>query len=451
MKKKDFMWGVSISAHQSEGFAPGDGKGRNSSDFASKNTRSVDFYNRYEEDLRRLAKLGIRSFRMSVDWSRIYPNGDDLTPNETGLAYYERVLKLCRELGIEPIVTLSHFEMPYRLTQSRGGWRDAGCIDLFLRYTETVFQRYQGLVKYWLTFNEINFAVTDKSNLPALGIQNPDGKDDPQKRFQALHHQFVAAARVVELAHRKYPAFEIGCMLSYFAIYPKTCDPADILEAQRKQGLLNHFCADVMIRGHYPYFMDAYFRQQGIRLQITPQERQLLAENTVDFVSISYYTSNTVSARDRTEVCSGNLVGGVINPYLQRNDWNWHIDPQGLRFVLHELYERYEKPIMIVENGLGAIDRVEDGKVHDPYRIQYLREHIGQMLLAMAEGVDVIGYNLWSGIDLVSASTGSVEKRYGLVYVDLDDGGNGTLERIEKDSYYWYQQFIQEQTGRRQV
>jgi 6-phospho-beta-glucosidase len=330
--------------------------------------------------------------------------------------------------------------MPYALAQRFGGWSDRRCIDYFIRYTETLVDHFGPYITYWLTFNEINFATTDKSNKPALGILSET--DDPSRRFQALHHQFVASARATRLIHDKCPGAQVGCMLSYFAVYPKTCHPDDILLMQQKSDILNHLCGEVLAKGAYPYFTQRYFQDNGIQIESLEEDQQYLSAGVCDFIAISYYTSNTVSHEDQTEVCSGNLVGGVRNEYLPQNEWGWHIDPKGLRYVLNDCYGRYGKPIMIVENGLGAQDHLEDGQVHDPYRIQFLSDHLRELREAIRDGVQITAYHVWSAFDLISASAGTIDKRYGLIYVDQDDNGQKTGARIKKDSFDWYQEVI---------
>lgn len=379
-----------------------------------------DFFHRYEDDIDLMAEMGFKAYRMSIAWSRIFPTGMEKRPNEEGLAFYDRVFDLLRERGIEPVVTLSHYEMPYALTERYNGWASREVIDLFVHYCETVLKRYRHKVTYWLTFNEINCALTHLGNYVSHGIVNTDEPvvrftaqpDDPGLRFQALHHQFVASARVVELAHRIDPDNKVGNLVNLLT--------------------------------RYPHFAKRVWEDSGVNLAITEEDVRTLEAGTVDFCSFSYYMTSCASADPSVEDVKGNLVGGKANPYLSSTRWGSQIDPSGLRYMLNELYGRYGIPLMIVENGFGAYDVVDDdGAIHDGYRIDYLREHIKAMHDAIeVDGVDLMGYTPWGCIDLVSAGSGQMEKRYGFVYVDADDEGNGTYERSRKDSFFWYKKVI---------
>ncbi len=466
---KDFLWGGAVAANQCEGAWNEGGKGESIQDHITAGalnkprrfTRDldseeyypshdgVDFYHHYKEDIRLFAEMGFKVFRLSIAWSRIFPLGDEEQPNEEGLLFYDKVFDECRKYGIEPLVTLSHFEIPYHLVKTYQGFSDRRVIDYFVRYAVTVFERYKHKVKYWLTFNEINFATMPKGNLNILGILDDRTEDynhpwdDKERRYQALHHVFLASARAVAEGHRINPEFRIGCMLCHITMYPLTCAPDDMLEYQELDHFFNNFCGDVQVRGEYPYYIKNYFRKNGISLHIEKEDGRILKAGRVDFYSFSYYMTNCVTKRkENVELTLGNLMGGAKNPYLKASDWGWQIDPQGLRFTLQKLYDRYQIPLMIVENGIGAADELVDGKVHDPYRIEYLRDHILEMRLAVENGVELMGYTMWGPLDLISAGTGEMKKRYGFIYVDRGNDGSGSLARYKKDSFYWYKKVI---------
>ena len=466
---KDFLWGGATAANQFEGGWNVDGKGASTSDMLTAGTHkiprkitketieglnypsheAIDFYHRYKEDIKLFAEMGFKVFRMSIAWTRIFPNGDDKEPNEVGLKFYDDVFDELRKYNIEPLVTISHYEMPFNLTKKYNGWASREVIDFYVNYCNVIFNRYKDKIKYWLTFNEINCGTMTMGGYLGLGILNEGTEDflhqndDKQIRFQALHHQFVASAKAVKLGHSINKDFKIGCMIAYMTTYPYTCNPDDILLAQKKNQLSNDFCGDVQVRGEYPFFAKRYFEENNIVLDITEDDKKILKEGTVDYYTFSYYMSNCESAVDDEDKISGNLIGGVKNPYLEASDWGWQIDPKGLRYTLNELYGRYNIPLMLVENGLGAFDKIEeDGSINDDYRIEYLKDHIIQMKEAVKDGVDLIGYTPWGCIDLVSASTGEMEKRYGFIYVDKDNYGKGTLDRKKKKSFEWYKNVI---------
>lgn len=475
--RSDFLWGGATAANQFEGGWNEGGKGLSVPDVMSGGTKTaprhitdgilpeyhypsheaVDFYHHYKEDIALYGEMGFKCFRMSINWARIYPHGDEAEPNRSGLAFYRSVFEECRKYGIEPLVTLSHYELPYYLAKQYGGWTNKKLIDLFLRYCETVFTEYKGLVRYWLTFNEINTLVMGTfGNIMGGGIL-PSGKDvevgtavsvdeswdDPQKRYTALHHQLVASAKAVEAAHSIDPDNKVGCMILGRASYPYTCNPDDVLKAQQVMRKANYYCGDVQVRGAYPSFAEKIWREEGVSVEVTTEDAEILKNGTVDFFTFSYYSSTTATDDPTVPIASGNMMRGPANPYLKNSAWGWSIDPKGMRYYLNEVYDRYQIPVMIVENGLGAEDVVEsDGKIHDPYRIDYLREHIRQMEKAVEDGVDLMGYTVWGCTDLVSASTGEMAKRYGLVYVNKDNNGNGDLKRSRKDSFFWYKKVI---------
>ncbi|MDU5949913.1 MAG: family 1 glycosylhydrolase, partial [Paenibacillus macerans] len=330
------------------------------------------------------------------------------------------------------------------------GWTNRKLIDFYVKYCEVIFNRYKNVVKYWLTFNEINILTMPFGSFIAGAIMPEEGaelgqgaKTDQRLLYQALHHQFVASAKAVKLAHDINKDFKVGCMIAYMCSYPRTCHPDDILLAQQKDNLSNFLCSDVQVRGAYPGFAKRYFRENNIEIVMEDGDEEILKAGCVDFYTFSYYSSVCVSADPEHEQVGGNLSLGLKNPYLQASAWDWQIDPTGLRWSLNNIYNRYEIPLMVVENGLGAADTVaEDGSIHDDYRIEYLREHIKAMKEAIADGVDLIGYTPWGCIDLVSAGTGEMKKRYGFIYVDKDNEGRGTLARSRKQSFHWYKQVI---------
>ena len=474
---KNFLWGGATAANQCEGAYLDGNKGLSIMDVmtnGSKNhkrliTDSIQkeyyypnhdgnhFYYHYKEDIALMAEMGFKCYRMSIAWTRIYPNGDDEQPNEDGLKFYDKVFQELKKYNIEPIVTLSHYEMPLNLVKKYGSWRSRKLIDFFYNFSKTVLTRYKNYVRYWITFNEINMTMNYFGDVYGAGILSNQttvidinnvsddsmSKEKQNKRFAALHNQFLASALVVKAGHEIDPSNKIGCMISSDAHYPYSCNPINILAAQNSMRKL-WYCGDVQVRGEYSYFTKSFLKEKGVTLEITEQDKKILKEGTVDFYSLSYYTSGTDCLDQKVDTDSGNFNLGAANPYLKKSEWGWAFDPDGLRWVLNEIYGRYHIPLFIAENGLGAIDEVsEDGKVHDPYRIEYLKAHTKAMKQAIDDGVDLFGYTWWGPIDLVSASTGEMKKRYGFIYVDLDNAGNGTLERQRKDSFYYYKKLIE--------
>ncbi|MGO0077165.1 glycoside hydrolase family 1 protein [Streptococcus suis] len=400
-----------------------------------------DFYHRYKEDIALFAEMGFKTFRLSIAWSRIFPKGDELEPNEEGLAFYDAVFDELNKYGIEPLVTLSHYEFPLHLALEYGGWKNRKVIEFFVRYAETVFKRYQGKVKYWLTFNEIN--ILGMVGYLSGGLLFEDGKNDLEAMYQAVHHQFIASSLATKAAHEIAPENKVGCMLARMENYAATCNPDDVLAALKKDQE-NLFYTDVQVRGAYPSYMKRFFKENNIQVVFEPGDEAILKQYPVDFMSFSYYmTSITRALPDKDKATAGNLILGEANPYLEASDWGWQIDPVGLRITLNKLYDRYQVPLFIVENGLGALDKVEeDGSIEDSYRIAYLEKHIQQMYEAIEDGVELMGYTPWGCIDLVSASTSEMSKRYGFIYVDADDQGNGSFDRSRKASFYWYKDVI---------
>lgn len=402
------------------------------------NRQAIDFYHHYKEDIALFGELGFKCYRMSVAWSRIFPTGFEDEPNEAGLKFYDDVFDECRRYGIEPMVTMSHYEMPLELSVRLNGFASRKTVDLFEKYAAALFDRYHSKVRYWMTFNEINSAV--HSGYVNAGVFSKD----PGLVEQASYHQFLAAAKAVRYAHQHYPGIMVGCMVAQSPAYPYTCDPRDCLESLIKDNFYENYYGDVMMRGYLPEYKLKDLERKGIILPVLEGDEQLLMEGRADYIAISYYqTQIAVHSEEGLETTSGNMSRTVVNPHLEKSEWGWMIDPLGFRYTLNQLYDRYHMPIMVVENGLGAKDVLEDGQVHDPYRISYFRKHIEAMADAInIDGVNVMGYTPWGCIDLVSCSTGQMSKRYGFIYVDVDDAGRGTLKRYRKDSFAWYQNVI---------
>lgn len=471
MKKfrDDFLWGGATAANQCEGAFLEDGKGLSVADVISvgsrdrsriidfdrnseyyfPSTKAIDFYHHYKEDIALFAELGFKIYRFSIAWSRVFPNGDDEKPNEAGLRFYDNVIDELHKYGIEPLVTISHNEIPLNIVTKYQGWPNKKVIDLYLKLCEVLFTRYKDKVKYWIPFNEMNNLFLPLSNLLQGGIYFQgtkdwtNQKDDENLRLNALNNVLIANAKAVKLGKSINQNFHFGTMICHITRYPRTCHPNDIYYVQQEDLLKNCMCSDVMIKGEYPYYAKTYFDRKGIHLDLNEDEREVLKEGTCDFYSFSYYQSICESTLDFDEKTSGNIMGGIRNPYVELTEWDWPIDPVGLRYTLNKIYDRYHVPIMITENGLGAVDVLEeDHTVHDPYRIEYMKRHIEEMGKAVDDGVDLIGYTSWGCIDLVSVSTGEMSKRYGFIYVDVDDNGNGTYKRYKKDSFYWYKKVI---------
>lgn len=455
---EDFLWGGATAANQCEGAYVKDGKGLSTADVMTAGVhgiprkitegvvegtyypshQAVDHYHRFKEDIALFAEMGFKCYRMSIAWSRIFPNGDEEAPNEAGLKYYDEVFDVCRQYGIEPLVTLSHFETPLGLLKY-GSWENRKVVDFYLRYCNTVFNRYKGKVKYWLTFNEIN--VMSTKPWMAGGIES----NDEQTRMTAAYHQFLASAKAVQLAHNIDPENQVGMMYAGHVAYPASCDPQDIQQVTDFMHKMLFYC-DVQCRGYYPAYKLKEFKRRGIMLPVQEGDREDLLKGKVDFLSFSYYATHVVGKKTNLDFEGLNGVKtGYQNPYLPITEWGWTIDPMGLRYLLNLLYDRYQIPLIIVENGLGAVDKVEeDGHIHDLYRIEYLREHLREIKKAIEiDGIPVMGYTMWGPIDIIAASTGEMKKRYGFIYVDVDDKGNGTFERIRKDSFYWYKKVIE--------
>lgn len=455
-----FLWGGAVAANQCEGAYNEDGKGLSTQDVApqgiigpiteeptSDNMKliGIDFYHRYKEDIKLFAEMGFKVFRTSIAWSRIFPNGDDAEPNELGLKFYDDLFDECLKYGMEPLVTISHYETPLNLSKKYNGWTNRGLIEFYVRYVKTIFDRYGGKVKYWLTFNEIN-SITHEPFMSG-GIYTEKTKLTKQDIYQAIHHELVASAMAVKIGHEMIPHAKIGCMILGMPVYPRTPNPDDVIATMHKERE-SMFFADVHARGEYPRYMKRFFQENDIKLDITEEDKVVL-KNTVDFISFSYYVSICETTDPNLQVVGpGNLMGGVQNPYLKSSEWGWQIDPQGLRYMANLLYDRYGLPLFIVENGLGAHDKLvvdENGEktVIDDYRISYLNDHLIQVSEAIKDGVEILGYTSWGCIDIVSASTAELKKRYGFIYVDRNDDGTGSLDRYRKKSFYWYKDVIE--------
>ncbi|MEG0330434.1 MAG: 6-phospho-beta-glucosidase [Longicatena sp.] len=464
--RNDFLWGGATAANQCEGAYDIDGRGLANVDVCpSGKARSgvickgvktlrceeylyypshkgVDMYHHYKEDIALFAQMGFRVYRLSIAWTRIFPQGDEDEPNEAGLAFYENVFKECRKYGIEPLVTITHFDCPIHLIKTIGAWKSRKMIDYYLKYCEVLFRRYKGLVRYWLTFNEINMIL--HAPFMGAGLMFEDWENEDCVKYQATHHELMASALATHMAREIDATNQIGCMFAAGSAYPYSCKPEDVLEALRVNRE-NYFFVDVQSRGAYPTYAIKEMERKGCLPKMLQDDKKILEKNTVDFVAFSYYNSRCVrSEMDDKDIAQGNLFASVKNPYVKFSEWGWPIDPLGLRITLNEVYDRYQKPLFLVENGLGALDDIEDdGSICDDNRIAYLAAHIQAMSDAIEiDGVDMMGYTAWAPIDLVSASSGEMKKRYGFIYVDMDDNGNGTLERKVKKSFYWYKKVI---------
>lgn len=465
---KEFLWGGATAANQCEGAYQEDDRGLANVDTIPygedrfpvmlglkkmlecdtehfyPSHDAIDFYHRYQEDIKLFAEMNMKCYRFSIAWTRIFPNGDDETPNEKGLDFYEAVVDECLKYGIEPLITICHFDAPIALIKKYGGWKDRRMIDAFMKLCHALFTRLNGKVKYWLTFNEINMLL----HLPFMGagIYFEEGEDKNQVLYTAAHHELVASAKAVKLAHEMMPNAMVGCMLAAGQFYPYSCHPQDVYKGMERDRD-NYFFIDVQARGEYPVWAIKRMEKLGVNIDITSEDTKLLQEGTVDFISFSYYASRCVSADPEInkQNAKGNAVfSAVKNPYLKASEWGWQIDPLGLRITCNTLYDRYQKPLFIVENGLGANDTVEEDGIHDTYRIDYMREHIKAMDAVINEdGLPLLGCTFWGIIDLISASTGEIKKRYGTIYVDKQVDGSGNLERKKKDSFVWYQKVIE--------
>ncbi len=465
----NFLWGGALAAHQFEGGWNAGGKGPSVVDVMTAgahgvarritetieegtfypNHEAIDFYHRYQEDIALFAEMGLKCLRTSIGWSRIFPNGDETEPNEAGLQFYDDVFDELIKHGIEPIITLSHFEMPLHLAREYGGFRNRKVAEFFERFAEVCFTRYKDKVTYWMTFNEINNKMDVENPLflwTNSGVKVEPGENAMEVMYQTGHHELIASALAVAKGKAINPDFQIGAMISHVPIYPYSSHPEDVMLAEKSMRQ-RYFFPDVQARGYYPNYALKEFEREGYQMPILDGDDEILKNGTVDYIGFSYYMSTTVkhdaTVNNTGNIVNGGLANGVENPYIQSSDWGWAIDPVGLRYVLNRLYDRYQLPLFIVENGFGAVDTIEDGKIHDAARIDYLKTHIEALTEAVTEdGVELMGYTPWGIIDIVSFTTGEMKKRYGMIYVDRDNEGNGSMERMKKDSFDWYKQVI---------
>lgn len=453
-----FLWGGAIAANQAEGGYKDGGKGLSITDYVRHgfgdrpdetidndkyypSHEAIDFYHKYKEDLALMQEMGFKAFRFSISWARIYPTGEELEPNEEGLKFYDNLINEIIKRGMEPVVTISHYETPRNLYDKYNGWGSRKLIDFFVRFCETIFLRYKNKVKYWMTFNEINNIHIIPYAAAAINVSDLNENARMKLVYQASHHMFVANSLAVKLAHEIDSNNQVGAMLSLSAVYPNTCNPNDIFETVelRRRSLLY---SDVMIRGSYPNYAKRIFEDFGVILDTEKNDFELIKNYTNDYLAFSYYRSTTHVAGDKIIGHTGG-VNGRSNPYLETTPWGWQIDPLGLRYVLNELYDRYQIPLFIVENGMGNTDVLtEKNEVHDSYRIDYVKKHLLQVNEALKDGIDIMGYTYWGPIDIISAGTSEMKKRYGFIYVDKDNDGEGSLKRTKKDSFYWYQEVI---------
>lgn len=475
--REDFLWGGAIASSQADGAYNEGNKGLDTQDlryFDAKWTKEeralkvnrrmsdekyrkalkdddvvhypfrwgIDFYHRYKEDIKLFAELGIKILRTSINWARIYPNGDDELPNEEGLQFYIDLFDECHKYGIKVFATILHYNIPVHLVEKYGGWKSRKTVEFYVKYAKTLFERIGNRVDYWLPFNEFNAGRFNPYNGVCL-IEDQE-QNYNQTIFQCLHHQFIANALTIKAGHEILPGSMIGGMIARFTTYPATCHPNDVMQMILDDQYSNWFYLDVMARGKYPAYMERYFERENIVIEKQADDDELLKNNTIDFTSFSYYFSQVSTVSQGWEKTSGNLIMANKNPYLESSEWGWQKDPVGLRITLNQIYDRYQLPVFIAENGLGANDILErDGSIHDPYRIDYLRSHIEQMKEAVKDGVDLIGYTMWGFIDIVSCGSMEMSKRYGVIYVDQNDEGNGSLNRFKKDSFYWYKKVIE--------
>lgn len=473
--KANFLWGGAIAANQVEGAWREGGKGifvadvakfkphLDVSDYAGHNAvtyediiqaekssdetyypkrRGIDFYHHYEDDITLFAEMGFKTLRISIAWTRLFPTGEEIEPNPQGVAYYQSMFKALKKHHIEPIVTLSHYEMPLYLSKKYHGWLDRRLIDFFVTYAQAAFESFGEYVKYWLTFNEID-SVGRHPFITAGLIPDQIPDDNLESAvYQSLHHQYLAAAKATTLLHQMSPSSRMGSMLTKLTTYPNTANPDDVLLALQRN-LDNYAPADVQVFGTYPPLYERYLKNKGIEIKKGKDDDAVLKKGTADYLAFSYYMSRTESADPTKEKAAGNTIMSVKNPYLASTEWGWQIDPVGLEISLLELYDRYRVPLIVVENGMGATDKTNvDGTINDDYRINYLKAHIAAMSRAVSQGVDLFVFTSWAPIDSISVSTSQMSKRYGFIYVDQDDYGKGTRKRSKKASFYWYKKVI---------
>ena len=469
---EDFLWGGASAAVQMEGAYLEDGKGLNVADIqicykkaaGGGNTnytrellnqriadvqaekqqqyypkhKAVDFYHRYKEYIGWMKECGFKAFRMSISWARIFPNADDEYPNEAGLRFYDEVFDELHRQGIEPIVTLTHYDMPLKVVTHYQGWYGRKTIDLYERFAQTCLKRYKDKVTYWIVINQINLIFGE--SFSSLGMVMDEYEDFTAAKYQAVHHEFVASAGIVKAARELDPALKVGMMLADQLTYAKTCDPQNVKIAIEKNRMKDFFFADVQLRGEYPVYALRYFKERNINIQMEDGDEEVIRNNTMEFLAISYYYSRVVDS-DKNDMTP---MQAEQNPNLQPTPWEWRMDPLGFYNCLSQYWDRYQVPLMIGENGFGALDTVEaDGSIHDPYRIDFLKKHIEQLKECIKDGVEIFAYCAWGPIDIVSSSSAEMSKRYGFVYVDRDDFGKGSQKRLKKDSFYWYAHLIE--------
>jgi 6-phospho-beta-glucosidase len=470
---KDFLWGGAIAANQAEGAWREDGKGisvadvnrlkeelplekRYNRDLSTEDVRQaladteatypkrfgIDFYRTYKDDLKLLAGTGMNAFRTSINWARIFPNGDDEKPNEAGLKFYDSLIDEIIKNNMRPLITISHYEFPINLALNYNGWYDRRLIEFFTRFCEVVFERYKDKVLDWILVNQVNLIKFESFN--HLGVPSDKVTNLLEAKYQAVHNELVACGRAIRIAKKINPHFNIGNMIYDDISYAASCKPEDVL-ATCKRNQMEYFFSDIAIRGSYPGYALRYFDENNIHIEFGKDDEADL-QNTIDFLAISYYytmisDAQSVNQKDEPEIASHN--NEYPNPHIKQSAWGWGIDPIGMRIKLNYFWDRYQIPIVIAENGIGCFDKVEaDGSVHDPYRIEYLRAHIEQLKEAIKDGVKITAYHPWGPIDIVSASSSEMDKRYGFIYVDLDNHGKGSGKRILKDSYHWYKEVV---------
>lgn len=462
---REFLWGASTSAFQVEGAYDEKGKGLTTADIRSFKKSDImadtkvamDFYHHWEEDLKLLKEMGAKAYRFSISWARILPNGDDEKPNEEGLVFYENIINRLMEYKIEPIVTLYHFDLPYALVKKHNGWASRSCIDAFVRYANIVFERYKGKVKFWLTINEQNILAVNPS---MMGIEAETVQESFKLCATGYYHMFLANAKVINLCHEKIPGAKIGPAVSYPTIFSMTPKSSDQIAADNAQKYMAQSALDIYIHGAYPEYYLTMLRKNHMEPHFLEGDQELLKSAKPDYIGLNWYVSMAGRAPekkvetelknvDKGQASYEEMTGAMPfefemcdNPYTPYNEWHWNYDPVAFRFALRKFEDMYHMPCLITENGCGHRDEIEEGSVHDTYRIEYLKQHIEQMKLAIEEdGVQVFGYCPWSFLDVLSSSDG-VAKRYGLVYVDRDEFDLKHLKRIPKDSYYWYRDRI---------
>lgn len=462
---KNFLWGGSISAHQCEGAWNEDGKGLGIMDLVTSGTyetpreicktieegkhypshKGINFYHNYKEDIKLFKEMGFKALRISIDWSRVFPNGDDEKPNELGLQFYIDLVDELKKNDIEPIVTLYHFEMPYNLVTKYGSWVNRKIIDFYLKFCETMFLSLKGKVKYWITFNEMNHIdpsteASDIFTYIIAGLKFSELKNPAQTLAEVGYNMTVASVKAVKLGHNIDNENKIGCVFGLQPIYAYNCKPQNAFTAF-KEMYRDFYQVDAMCNGYFPKYKLKEYENMGIYLKWVEEDKKAFEEGKIDFIGINYYSSSVGHSEEEGEET---LFGGVQNPYLKKSKWGWAIDPEGLRYLINAVYRLYGKPIIITENGLGAVDILkEDKTVDDEYRIEYLKAHLEQLKLAVEEDyVECFGYLMWGPIDLVSATTGEMKKRYGFIYVDKNDDGTGDGQRYRKKSFEWFKKVI---------